>query len=805
MNLLKKITFLNIFLLIPLLAVAQEYSASGFIFNKENQPLEGAEVVFYKRENIQGHAISDKTGYWTTKLPNGDDYTVKIFYIGNTIFENIINLQKDTDFGIIKAEDSQSLEAVEVLGKKKNFETKIDRTIFNVENSVRAQGTDGFELLKGTPNVSVQGSNISIVGKNTVMVMIDNRQINLTGEDLANYLRSINSENIKSIEVITTPPAQYMADGNSGIINIILKKAPADSWAVTIRNSYLQNSYSTFAQGIGFTYNKKKVSLLLDFVKQEGANKTTETTDTFFEEDTWLSLTKRKDFMDLFRGIASLNYAVTDKANIGAKFIGLYNKPDIKDRNTTNIFDNNTGNRVAYILTDGFNNSKTENTNLNLFYTQKLDTLGKLMTLDLDYFRYNDLQNRDFESQDFNDENIPGNGYFAGTNISDQSLSNYSLKLDFNIPATWATINFGGRLSWIENSSDIKFLNNTTGIPTIDPGQTNIFDYNENTQALYFSFQRSLGKRWQSQFGLRYENTQTNSTTTAIDTEQNQQNKFNYDQVFPSAYLMYTPNENNNLSLSYSKRIGRPDYWSLNPFRWYFSPFAILEGNPFLQPSFTDNIELAHTIKEHLTFKLYHSHTRNGSFQIPFILDETNPPTTLFVRENFFKQNRYGLTITYSFYKWDWLESTNTINGYYNESIFTQDIPADPQNGFTYSIYSNNSFTLNHKRNLFAECNFNYNAPSYSLFNKITATSRLDIGFRYSLRDKGWNFGLYGTDIFRGYWAYASSVLNNTPQTRSIYFDERAMRISISYKFGNRKLGLGLRESGNEEEQERVR
>ena len=145
------------------------------------------------------------------------------------------------------------------------------------------------------------------------------------------------------------------------------------------------------------------------------------------------------------------------------------------------------------------------------------------------------------------------------------------------------------------------------------------------------------------------------------------------------------------------------------------------------------------------------------------------------------------------------------VNADTNQTQFIKEIPAEAQNGFSYAFGTYNTFTLNKKKSFFGEINFNYNAPVYSLFNEITAYHRLDVGFRYTLRDKGWNFIIYGSDLTRGSLTYTNSEINNTPQKRSIYFDERSVRIGITYKFGNRKLRANTRESSNEEEKNRIR
>ncbi|GGD13805.1 outer membrane beta-barrel family protein [Flavobacterium orientale] len=784
---------------------AQDFIVSGKLIDAKGISIESSEILLIQDKRIKGSGLTDLDGNFSISVPKGV-YQLRCYYVGVIIYATDFDLNENTDLGnLISFENTNQLSEVEIVAKKRIMETKIDRTVFNVENSIRSIGMDGYELLKGTPGVSIQGNTISMIGKTNVSIMVDDRIITLSGEDLNNYLRSISSENIKSIEVITTPPAKYSADGNSGLLNIRLKKAIDNSWAVTLRSSYLQSTFATFATGIGFTYNKNKVSLFTDFVKQQGSNEITETADTYFTDENWISRTKREDFVDVYRGIFNLDYKLTENAKVGFKYIGLFNKPDIDDVNNTKIYDSNSNNLQTTILTSGFNNSTTKNNSINAFYSQELDSIGKRMTLDVDYFEYHDSQDRIFSSQDYDADNNMGPSYIKANNKSIQDLKNYSAKIDFEVPSKWANFGFGGRVSWVDNTSDISFFDLTSGSPIVDPQQTNIFDYTENTQSIYANFSKTLNEKWQTQIGLRYENTQTIGTTKALDPDLNETNKFNYNQLFPTAYLLYTANENYSISFNYSKRIGRPDFYSLNPYKWYFSPFLIVEGNPFLQPSFTDNFEINQSFKENITFKLYYSNTKNGSFQIPLIELDQNPPITRMFRDNFYDQERVGATLTYLFNKFSWWESSNTLNGYNNTTTFVKTIPSDEINGFNYSVYTNNTFTLNKSKSFFGELNFSYNAPGFNLFNNFTSSHRLDAGLRYSLRDKGWNFVLYGSDLLRSSFVYVSSTINNTPQTRSIYYDDRTIRLSVSYKFGNRKLGVALRESGNEEEKERIR
>ncbi|MFN4199188.1 MAG: outer membrane beta-barrel family protein, partial [Flavobacterium sp.] len=427
------------------------------------------------------------------------------------------------------------------------------------------------------------------------------------------------------------------------------------------------------------------------------------------------------------------------------------------------------------------------------------------MNIDVDYLEYYYSRNRNFETLFNENQSSESELFLKANNTSEVQLRNYSARLDFDLPTSWATFNFGGRVNWIDNTSDVAFFFIENGNAVLDPLQTNLFEYKESTQALYASFQKKLSDKWQTQIGLRYETTQTDGVTTSVDPSLNQQNKFNYDQLFPTAYLMYQPSENHSFSANYSKRINRPIFWNLNPFRWYMSPFLILEGNPFLQPSFTDNFELNYNYGENWSFKAYTSITKNYQAQLPvFSLDGDQPVTELFW-ENFYDINQYGLTITHYFNKFDWWESINTLNAFYNDANFNRDINTDPVNGSQFSFNSSHSFVLTKKRNLFAEADFTYYSNGYRSFYTVTTGNQLDLGIRYSLRDKGWNFAIYGDDLFRSSLRFYEGQVANIPQRWGVYMDERMVRFVITYKFGNRKLSSTLRESGNEEEKGRLK
>lgn len=786
------------FILFSTTIFAQEFSVSGILVDNNEIPIEGSEIIIFTKNSVRASAVTDSKGYFFTTLETGV-YTVRCFFIGQIIYQTDIELNQNINLTKMYSFDAvNQLEGVELTGKKKIFETKVDRTVFNVENSIRANGGDALDMLKGTPGVRVKSNAIDLVGKSSVKVMVDDRIITLSGEELNNYLKSIPSENIKSIEVITTPPAKYDAEGNSGLINIVQKKTKENSWVISSRNVFIQNTYSTFSSGLNFSYQKNKLSLMADIAGRKGASGAYETMDTDFVNSNSTSRLIRKDFMNILQYRFSIDYKLTEKATIGGNGIFQNNKPDIKDR-STNYFESKTSSDNDFInRSSGYNASKVLFSNLNAHYIQKLDTIGKQFSVDFDYFGFNYDQDRDFQTQNFDATNTPIGSEYSIINSSKQDIANYSGKIDFDIPLKWATLGFGGKISLIRNLSDIAFYDTSSGNPFLDPNQTNVFDYQEDTQAAYINFNKELSSKWQTQIGFRYETTKTEGFSLS----DNQTNKNDYSKLFPTFYLVFTPNDNHNFSINYNKRIQRPNFMNLNPFKWYLNNYFIQEGNPFLQPSFTDKVEFTHNYKYKFTTNIYFSKTSQGNLQIPEVDPETN--ITRFVFDNIYTQDTFGINLTYTLNFVSWWESSLQASYFNYQTTLIKNINAKIFNGNGSSFATYNSFVLHKSKRFSGEINYFYNSPYKYVLNSFTQYSTFDIGLRFVTPNKKWSFAVNGFDLFKDDFTFGTSEINNTPQTRSAYHDNRNLRISINYKFGNSKIRFNDRQSGNSDEKSRV-
>ena len=410
------------------------------------------------------------------------------------------------------------------------------------------------------------------------------------------------------------------------------------------------------------------------------------------------------------------------------------------------------------------------------------------MSVNFDYFGYKNNENRNFNTIDL----------LSANNTSEQNIENYSAKIDFEHPFSWIELSYGAKFSFIKTDSDVNYFDTTAGTPVFDATQSNAFQYKENTQSFYVSGTKKISDKWETQLGLRLENTQTQGLSLTL----NQKNKNNYTKFFPTFYITYTPDEKNSISLNYNKRINRPSYNRLNPFRWYSNPYSYVEGNPFLQPSFSNNLELNYTFDDNWTNSVYFSHTKNGFEQLTIVDNSTNIQKT--VAENFFNTSVIGISESYTFNKLKWLSSTLSFDWSYNWAKSL--IPITNQNlkGANAYFSISNDFILNKNKTLLFNISYWYNFKGVSDLDKSSAYSQLDTSFKYLTLDKKLQISLNVNDILKTNKPIYTSYTNNTQIDYKNYYDLRMFRITISYAFGNKNIEVERKELGNEEEKERI-
>lgn len=782
------------FFLSSLCSYCQTYT--GIVKNAKNEPLSFVNVIAtdaVDNKTIAG-VLTDETGHFTLVIPTSHAFILTLSFIGYLPLEQKFTKATTQDLGLLHLQEkSKELEEVVIQAEQPLITRKSDRLIFNVEKSIVSTGGNALEVLQKTPGVRLERDQIGLLGKSSVKILINSKLSPLTEEDLTTYLRSLRSEDIERIEVMTNPPAAYDAEGNSGLINIVLKKIKNDFWGGELASGYQQTTFPTGTLRGSLTYQKGKWTLFSSTNKGNGAIQVQEKNKIYYPTQLWDTDTKIKYFTRFLSNRTGIDYAISDRTTIGVQYLGNANRPDNQEQTSTHILQSP---QIidSLLTTQAHADKKIVSHAVNGHFKTVFDTLGKNMTVDFDYFTYINNQKRINTSGIL----IPKKEEIdTFKNTANQTITTYTSTLNFEWPLREIHFDFGGKISYMRNRSDLGAYNLILDDFVLNPTQSNRFTYSENTQALYVSASKSL-KKWEFQLGIRLEFTQTRGYSLTLNQLQNNR----YTHFFPTLYVTYTANENNLWSFNYGKRILRPNYSSLNPFRWYSTPYAYTEGNPLLQPFFTDNLELAHLYKNNLNTTFYISKTTNGIDQITLTDPDTTTQAT--VRRNFLQEISIGVSQSYTFKEVHWLTSYLQYDVNYAEIKSDFSYTKAKQSGFNFSFSIANTLSFNEKQTLLGEITFQYIAPGISGMDFITARHTADIGIKWLLLDRKIQLNLVASDLFKTNKSTIKSVINSMKQTYTNYYDTRQISLSLVYKFGTNIAATKTKNFSNEEERKRT-
>ncbi|WP_284459920.1 outer membrane beta-barrel family protein [Chryseobacterium sp.] len=687
-----------------------------------------------------------------------------IFYISVLFYSFAVGQTKDS--AMVK-----KIETVTVNAKKNLVERKVDRLVYNVQNSMLSQGSSGTEVLAGTPFLKVDEDKglLSIAGKNGVSVMVNDRMLNLSGTELINYLRNLRSENILKIEVITTPPSKYEAQGNSGIINIVLKKNQLLGWNGYLTTYYKQKTYAGFGSVAGINYQNEKLKAA---IKLQGFDEEKRSVENYQVMGTSSSVNRddRRDMNDGFGFNATLDYSLSEKSSIGMVYDMLKGHSNMDIHSGQNYFTDDTLNFQTQ--TDSKHRSDFTSQMLNLYFDQKLGD-HKLS------FGANYYGNLPDTQVNFKTINMADHSEQMVRNLSSVDYKIYSGQADLTLNLKTIQVEAGTKYSQFSNNSAIEYYNMISGNYTIDPKKSNLFNYNEKNYAGYFSASKDFGEKWSAKIGLRYEYTDTKGFSPTTESQSDNR----YGKLFPTAYISYKADANHQFSLTYSRRINRPYFRALDPFRWYSNPNTYYTGNPSLQPSFNHNIEVNYIFKNKFSANLYYQRTLNNFDQITF-LDGIQLTSTY---QNYYNQNNYGINLNYTdtFFKiW---ESNLSASFSCNETQITQ-FNAVPKSGQAFYYSTNNTFRLNKAKTFFLFLNYWHNLPSRDGYMSVRNRASADAGIKMSFAEKALQINLSVSDIFKQSGYKANMYFSDNTQSFNNYWDARRLTLSITYNFGNQKL-----------------
>ena len=693
---------------------------------------------------------------------------------------------------------TKALKEVVVVSKKQFVEQKLDRTLINVEASPTNVGLTAMEILEKSPGISVdKDGNISLKGKQGVLVMMDGKPTYLGAADLANLLKSMPGSQLEQIEIMPNPPAKYDAAGNSGIINIKTKKNKTQgfngsvslgagySWLPKANNSanlnYRTGKFNLFTN-YSHNWNKGEQKLNLKKIFP----------DTIFDQ---LSAMQRNYQTHSFK--IGADFYASKKTTFGVVLSGFENAGTSSNDNTTLKY-NKGGSILSRTETISQINDKWENRAANLNLRHVIDSTGKELSADVDYLRYNNRSEQNFGNYFYDRQGSKNqlDEFLRGQLPSDIVI--YSAKVDYTHPLKGnAKIEGGLKTSYVETDNDAQYANLVNGTWTSDVGRSNHFIYNENINALYVNSSKEFNKKWSGQLGLRVEN--TNAKGHQVTTGETFERK--YTQLFPTAYLGYKLNDKNQFALSYGRRIERPSYRDMNPFYYFLDKYTYQVGNPYLRPQFSHNIELNHSFNSFLNTSLGYSQTTDI---IQEVLEQIDSTSTSFVtRSNLAKRNGASLSVSANIPVTKWWRSNIYTNVFYNE--FTGTVNNGPINvkGATGVGNITNSFTL--KKGWGAEISGFYRTKAIEGTMVAQPMGAVNMGIskqvmknkgtvRLNVRDVFW------TQKFRGYSKY-----QNVDVTIANTRDSRVVNLGFTYRFGKQQKAPQRKKGSAGDEENRVK
>lgn len=760
-------------------------------------PVAWANVVLFDASGkLTTATVTTEQGSFVLQAAPGA-YWLKVSFLGFADWEQAVQLAPATALGtIVLHASAQTLQEVKVLGQQNLVDYQPDRVVFNVENSVAAVGGDAVQALSAAPGVLVRNNAISLLGKGAVRVLVNGRLLELTGEELVAYLKAIPASSIKNVEVMANPPAKYEA-GGGGLLNINLKQGAADSWKNTTALAYEQNTYGATALRDNLVYNQHGIHFAGSASGKLGSSQVKQTLTTAYLGGPWDLRYVARQREDNAAARLALDYDLTPRLSVGGQYAGTYQAPSSQDDTAIGIFNLQQA-LDSLVRNTGTRRVRTSSHAYNAHLVAVLDTLQRQLAVDGDYFGYSSGLDNAFVANVFTpDERLLGTN-LAARNISHQQVRSGSGQVALEHPLKWVRLSYGTKISVINSQSEIAYYNTLPATPQLDASQSNTFNYRERTQALYLSGTRAATPKLNVQVGLRLENTQTRGYSATL----NQLATNAYLKLFPTAYLTYKPDATHSGQLTYGRRVNRPGFSLLNPFRSYINSTSYSEGNPFLQPSFVDNLELTYTRKEAWRTTAFVTRTVDG-FGPVFTADPATN-TLVISRQNYFREYAYGLGESYTAPITAWWQTQTLLYVLGSTSRFTNGLLATPRNGAQLYGSTTNTFTLRPATKLQVE--YTYASPVARGLYHTGYVSGLNLALQQNLLRDRLHVAALLHDVFNtAYLKDYTSTVKGIQQVYSENNSSRFFRLTLTYDFGNSQLPGKQREFGSEEERKRTR
>lgn len=771
--------------------MAQDFTVSGKVMDSKDMPLSFVNVLIFKAESetpFKG-ATTEADGSFIIKGLEAGTYSLSFSYVGFEDHSEVIDLSANKNIEkVFLKENQEMLDETVVTAKRPTIEKTSGKLVFNVENTSLSVGST-MDLLKKTPGIVVIGESIQIkFSKPTIY--INGKRVYLSNTEATSLLENTDASNIKSIEVITNPSAEYDADAGT-VLNIVSSKAISIGYKGSVDATYTQGIYPKYSFGTSHFYKNNWLNLYASYnYKTKKQYKEDENFIRFFQPDEvstksiWETDFNRTTNSDNHSGNVVLDFTLDDNNSIGlTSNISL--SPNTNYQNNGNASIYNTQRQLDSLNTTASEvNYKKDNMAFALDYNRKLNDNGAKLSAVVNYIYFKHNQDQSVNTDYFLPDNdfLRNNSFFTN---SAQKSNIFTGQIDFSTSLWGGTFDAGLKFSNIDTESSLGFFDIENNVNTFNNTLSDDFNYKENIFAEYINYKKDWEK-WSITAGLRGEYTNIDAISRSLGDVNNQ----SYFEIFPSASVNYVLNEKNNVGLAYNRNIHRPRYESLNPFKYFITENNFIGGNPNLKPAIEDKITLSYVHKDKLFFDLYYQNVKNALDNLSFQNNENSTLRTM--EDNLDEVYQYSFDITYfnSLASW-WYFHLTTSSFYLSNKFYALESSQETYTNDTFGQYLGvySHFTLSKDRSFTADLSALY-ISNFVFGNRYFKNqSFVNISFRKVFWDKRASLTVGLDDIF--------NTLNNVASVTKYYNQDnrffanqesRLFRLGFKYNFGNARL-----------------
>lgn len=808
--------FFLLFVMISFHSLSQSnFKISGRVLDSTNAPIDNAIVSLIKANNgaLLKTTFSEKEGGFDFTDLSRDSFKITVSQLGyNGFVSEIIVLNSTHQIhqlpDIIFNSNSKKLDEVVIVAKEPFVERKLDRTIVNPDALISSAGGNALDVLSKSPGIIVDNNGgLKLKGKSGVIVFIDDKPTYLTGTELESYLKSISAASIKQIEIMTNPPAKYEAAGNAGIINIKSKKSKLKGINGTVSANYGQGRYARTNDNFSLNYSNQKIAFFsnINYSNQTifqdlSINRRYKyndlTTKSLFNQNTYIKANSQS-----FSTRLGFDYYINDKTTLGVTTRGIYNPSAHSKYNYAQIYDSSHA-LVSNVIADNNDANVFKNGTMNLNLRHVFDSLGKQLTIDLDYVAYASQLNQQFKNDVFL---VDGSNVYSDRQKGKlpSNINIYAFKTDLECPfKNNSKFDAGIKTSYTKTDNDAVYTITQNDVTLSNDNLSNHFKYNEMINATYVNYTKGF-KRFDLQAGLRFESTILNGYQLGNTIKPASQFNRTYNNLFPTFYASYKLDSASRhvLILSYGKRINRPFYKDLNPFVSPLDKYTYYAGNPYIKPTFAHSISLSHSFKNLLTTSVsYNNMIDNIQETI-----EINNGIYYSRPGNIGSSEQYNISVESSIPFAKWLNTTiysELVYSKYKSQLYTQTLNVD---GTYWFINATNTFQF--KKGWSAELSGQYISDFIDSQFSFGDFGFFNVGFQKKIFKNMGSLKVNLSDAI--YTNRIRGTINNLELADAHWNsinDTRVLSITFSYRFGkNTNSKAKHNTNGSDTEQKRIK